>query len=94
MGVPTGITQNTADLLQSVDTGEIVENTSFVVMLKSEEGDRLNLQQMYHLSQQQIRHITDCNYGNGLFYNGQVTLPFVFVFPKGTRLYEIMNTKA
>lgn len=91
-GVPTGITQNTADLLRNDDTITIFNNTSFVIMLKSALQDRQNLSQLLNLSDAQLEYITNSNKGHGLLYNGKITLPFGYDFPKNTKLYAAMTT--
>ena len=91
-GVPTGIMQNTEDLLKSADSRAIVNNTSFVIMLKEPLMDRQNLAELFNLSNAQLEYITESDPGHGLIYNGKVTLPFGFKFPKKTELYRIMST--
>lgn len=93
LGVPCGILQNTEDLLRNEDTRAIVANTSFVIMLKAGLQDRHNLMQLYNLSEAQVEHIINSNQGHGLIYNGKVTLPFGFDFPKNTELYKLITTK-
>lgn len=91
-GVPTGIMQNTEDLLRNEDTRNIVNNTSFVIMMSSSLMDRQNLGTLFKLSPQQLEYITNSNKGNGLIYNGKVTLPFNYDFPKNTELYKLIDT--
>lgn len=91
-GSLTGITQNTEDLLRSADTRAIVNNTSFVMMLNEPLMDRQNLAELFNLSAAQLEYITDSQKGHGLLYNGKITLPFGFDFPKNTDLYKMMTT--
>lgn len=91
-GSLTGITQNTEDLLRSADTRAIVNNTSFVLMLNEPLMDRQNLAELFNLSAAQLDYITDSQKGHGLLYNGKITLPFGFDFPKNTMLYRMMTT--
>lgn len=91
-GVPTGIMQNTEDLLRDSETRAIINNTSFVVMLKEPLMDRNNLQTLFKLSNAQLEYITDSDVGCGLFYNGKVTVPFQNELPKNTELYKILTT--
>lgn len=93
-GVPTGIMQNTDDLLKNSDTKAIIGTTSFVMMFNEERMDRENLQELYKLSQDQMSYITDSDPGTGLIYNGKVTLPFNNLIPKNTELYRIFSTKS
>ena len=92
LGVPTGILQNTEDLLRDEDSRNIVNNTHFVIMLNSSHMDRNNLGTLFNLSDAQLTYITDSDPGYGLIYNGKMTLPFGFDFPKNTMLYKIMTT--
>lgn len=91
-GVPTGIMQNTEDLLRDADTRAIINTTEFVVMLKSLLMDRQNLMELLNLSNAQIKILENPRKGYGLLYNGKVTLPFGFNFPKDTELYKLMTT--
>lgn len=94
-GVPTGIMQNTEDLYRSEDGRAILNNTSFVIMLKSSIMDRQNLAELFNLSATQVECINDgAEKGHGLLYTGTVTIPFGLNFPKNTELYKIMTTDA
>lgn len=91
-GVPTGIMQNTEDLLRDADSRAIVNNTSFVIMMKEPSMDRENLMTLFNLSNAQLQYITESDPGHGLLYSGKVALPFYYDFPKNTELYSIMTT--
>ncbi len=92
LGVPTGIMQNAADLMKSADTTAIFNTTSFILMLKGQLMDRQAFQQLLHLSPAQLEVITDSDKGQGLLYNGKMTIPFKSEFPKKTKLYSVMTT--
>lgn len=92
LGVPTGIMQNTEDLLRDADSRAIVNNTSFVLMMQEPLMDRQNLAELFNLSEAQLEYITNSDPGSGLLYNGKVTLPFINEFPKKTKLYSLMTT--
>lgn len=92
LGVPTGIMQNTEDLLRSEDTRAIFNNTSFIMVLKEPMMDRQNLQLLLNLSPSQLEYITESDKGCGLLYNGKVTIPFMNKIPKNTDLYKAMTT--
>lgn len=91
-GVPTGIMQNTEDLLRDSNTRAIINNTSFVIMLKEPLMDRQNLAELFHLSNAQLEYITDSEPGHGLLFNGKITIPFGYKFPKNTDLYKMLTT--
>ena len=93
-GVPTGIMQNTEDLLRNVDAHNIINNTSFVVMLDLPRMDRMNLSDLLQIPENQLSYITGSVPGHGLIYNGKTILPFQNDFPEDTELYKIMSTTA
>lgn len=92
-GVPTGIMQNTEDLLRNADSRAIVNNTAMVIMLKAPLMDRQNLAELFNLSPAQLEHITESEPGHGLIYNGKCTVPFGYDFPHDTEIYKIITTK-
>ena len=91
-GVPTGIMQNTEDLLRSVDARNIINNTSFVIMLSLPKLDRSNLGDLLQIPESQLAYITNSQPGHGLIYNGKTILPFKNEFPRNSQLYKIMST--
>ena len=93
LGVPTGIMQNTEDLLRNEDTRAIFNNTPFIIMLKEPRMDRQNLAELLKLSDAQLSYITESKRGHGLIYNGKVIIPFKNEFPKDTALYALMTTQ-
>ena len=92
-GVPTGIMQNTEDLLRSADSRNIINNTSFVLMLSLPKLDRTNLGDLLQIPDTQLDYITNSEPGKGLLYNGKTCLPFDGSFPKG-ELYDLMKTSS
>jgi type IV secretory pathway VirB4 component len=93
-GVPTGITQNVEDLLNSPDARTIINNTSFTYLLNQSEMDRRMLTELLKLTENDMEYITHVDPGHGLIVNNGRALPFVDEFPKDTKLYKIMSTKA
>lgn len=91
-GVPTGIMQNTEDLLRSSDSRNIINNTSFIMMMSLPKLDRTNLSDLLQLSEQQLEYITNAQPGNGLLWTNKTVLPFKNEFPEDTALYRIMDT--
>ena len=92
-GVPTGIMQNTEDLLRSADSRNIINNTSFIMMLSLPKLDRTNLGDLLQIPESQLEYITNSEPGHGLIYTGKTTLPFDSEFPKDTELFRLMTTK-
>lgn len=92
-GIPTGITQNVKELLESVEIENIFDNSDFVYMLNQAPGDRQRLATQLNISPHQLSYVTNSNEGEGLLYFGNVIIPFIDKFPKQTTLYKIMSTK-
>ncbi len=90
--VPTGIMQNTDDLLNSPITKGILNNTNFVTMLSLPKMDRANLNDLLQIPQSQLAYITNSAKGRGLIYTGDTILPFNNEYPQDTELYQIMQT--
>jgi len=93
-GVPTGITQNVEDLLNSAAARTIINTTSFMYLLNQSTMDRAMLKELLKLSDSDVEEITEASQGCGLLYTGQRAIPFTDEFPNNTKLYHIMSTKA
>ncbi len=91
-GVPTGIMQNTDDLLNSSTTQAILTNTNFVMMMSLSKMDRANLNDLLQIPTSQLAYVTNSQKGHGLIYTGDTILPFNNEYPKDSELYEIMQT--
>ena len=91
-GVPTGIMQNTEDLLRTATSRNIINNTSFIQMLSLPKIDRMNISQLLGVSDSQLAYITDNQPGHGLIYNTKTILPFENDFPTDTKIYQIVNS--
>ena len=91
-GVPTGITQNTEDLIRTEDSRNIINNTSFVIMMSLASADRTNLGELLRIPESQMEYVTNAESGHGLLYTGKTTLPFANDFPKDTELYALLKT--
>ena len=81
-GLPTAITQNVKDLLESPEVSNIFENSDFVYMPK-----QLNI------SPHQLSYVTHSGEGEGLLFYGNTILPFIDRFPHDLELYKIMITR-
>jgi len=92
-GIPTGITQNTKDLLASREIENIIENSDFILMLNQAAGDREILARRLNISPQQMKYVTQSEMGTGLLFYGNLLLPFSDKFPRDTELYGIMTTR-
>ena len=92
-GVPTGITQNVLDLLQSHTARTMLSNSEFIVMLNQAASDREKLAKLLNISNEQMSYITNADAGCGLIKYGSALVPFINRFPKDTQLYKLMTTK-
>lgn len=92
-GVPTGITQNVKDLLQSQEVENIFDNSDFIYMLNQAAGDRDILAEKLHISKEQMKYVTNSGPGEGLIRYDKVLLPFTDKFPTDTEMYRLMTTK-
>lgn len=92
-GIPTGITQNVEDLLQSDLARRMLSNSDFLLMLNQAPSDRAELAKLLNISDQQLSYVTNSNAGQGLLFSGSAIIPFVDKFPTNTALYRQMTTK-
>ena len=56
--IPTGITQNSKDLLASPEIANILENSDFIYMLNQAAGDRQILAKQLNISPHQLSYVT------------------------------------
>ena len=93
-GIPTGITQQVEDMMRTEDGRAILGNSEFVMMLSMNAYGRAQMQQMYNLTDAEMEYITSSGPGHGLIFNGTDVVPFEDSFPRDTKLYQAMTTKA
>ncbi|MBR5431043.1 MAG: DUF87 domain-containing protein [Bacteroidales bacterium] len=91
---PTAITQNVEYLWKSKEGIAMLSNSEFIVMLNQAAPDREQLAQLLNISNEQMSYITNSDPGCGLIKYGGSLVPFVNRFPKNTKLYQLMTTKA
>lgn len=92
-GIPTALTQNVKDLLDSPEIENILENSDFILMLNQAASDRNILAKRLGISPQELTHITNSGAGEGLLFFGDKIIPFIDKFPTDTKLYQVMTTK-
>jgi len=92
-GIPSGITQNAKELLESVEIQNILENSDFLLLLNQAAGDREILAKQLNISPKQLAYVTNSEPGEGLIFFGGIVLPFVDKFPENSMLYKIMSTR-
>jgi type IV secretory pathway VirB4 component len=91
-GIPTGITQNVKDILSSPEIENILDNSDFLYLLNQASGDREILQEKLHISNAQIKYVTNSGAGKGLIFFGNTILPFEDEFPENTLMFQLLNT--
>ena len=91
--IPTGITQNVADLLRSENARSMLSNSDFIYILSQASSDREELAHLLNISEQQLVYITNSGEGKGLIFVGNAIVPFEDEFPKNTELYKMLTTK-
>lgn len=91
-GIPTGITQNISDLLQTKETKTMVANCEYICLLKTEPIDQIELKKVLHLSETQMKYITNSQKGTGLLKFGADIIGFENQIPKDNLLYQMFNT--
>jgi type IV secretory pathway VirB4 component len=92
-GIPSGITQNVNELLESPEIRNVLENSDFLLLLNQGAGDREILAKYLNISPNQLKYVTQAEAGEGLIVYGGTVLPFVDKFPQDTMLYKIMSTR-
>ena len=75
-GVPTGILQNTNNILATVEGRNILNNTNTMIILDTGTTDRTNLVNYLQLSQTEADKISNADRGHGLFCAGSLKIPF------------------
>ena len=75
-GIPTAITQNVKDLLESPEVENIFENCEFIYMLNQAPGDRAILAKKLGISKYQLSYVEKAEQGEGLLVFGSLILPF------------------
>ena len=93
-GVPTGITQDVEDLLDTPESRAVINNCDFIMMFNQQPIPAEQLSEMYHLSPAQRRHIKNAPSGHGLMYNGRSIIPFDDNYPQDTKMYKLLETSA
>lgn len=92
-GIPTGITQNIKDLFMSPQIQNILDTTSFIVMLNQSGDDARLLAEHLDISEEEENYIKSGEPGKGLLCVEQTKVPFEDNFPKNTICYKVMTTK-
>ena len=89
----TSLTQNVEYVLESLNARTMLSNSEFVIMLNQSASDREQLAELMHISEDQLKYITNANAGDGLARIGKALVPFQNQMSKGTEIYRLMSTK-
>lgn len=92
-GIPTGITQNVSDVINSVQAGPIFENSKFIQMFNQGAKDLKMLSEQLNISAEQQQYLVNANEGEGLLYYEGNILPVENTMSKDNPLYKILTTK-
>lgn len=91
-GFPTGIMQNSDDIMRNAETRALLNNTSFIILHSLARMDQLNFAELLSISDSQLTYIDNNSPGHGLIYTGKSILPFANEFPEETELYKLIST--
>lgn len=92
-GIPTGITQNVEELLDSEYARKMLSNSEFIMLLNQAPLDREILADLLKISESQLNFVTNRPPGQGLISYSGIILPYIDHFPTNTELYKCMTTK-
>ncbi|MEN8906663.1 MAG: conjugal transfer protein [Clostridiales bacterium] len=92
-GIPTGITQNVQEILNSDMARYMLSNSEFMMMFNQSPSDREELSKLLKISPTQMSYITDSEEGSGLMLMKGNVIPYSDKFPKDTQLYKMITTK-
>jgi type IV secretory pathway VirB4 component len=92
-GIPTGITQNVQEILNSEMARYMLSNSEFMMMFNQSPSDRDELSKLLKISPTQMSYITDPDEGSGLMLIKGSVIPYSDKFPKDTKLYRMITTK-
>ena len=69
------------------------EDKTYDLFIALDASDRERLAELFNISEDQMKFITNAEAGHGLMKIGKALIPFVNRFPKNTELYRYMTTK-
>lgn len=92
-GVPTAITQNVTEVLDSPQAKTMLSNSEFSVLLQQKKEDLDALTKLHSLSPSQSSYLKSGKTGSGLIICGSKIIPFDKQIPKSSFMYQICTTK-
>lgn len=91
-GIPTGITQNITEVLDSGQAKVMLSNSEFVVLLQQKKTDLDKLIELFNLSPSQSSYLQTGEKGTGLIVSGRKIIPFDRRVPKDSAIYKLCQT--
>ena len=91
-GIPTGITQNITEVLDSGQAKVMLSNSEFVVLLQQKKTDLDKLIELFNLSPSQSSYLQTGEKGTGLIVSGRKIIPFDRCVPKDSAIYKLCQT--
>ena len=91
-GLPTGITQNITEVLESGQARLMLSNSEFVVLLQQKKTDLDKLIELFNLSPSQSSYLQTGEKGTGLIVSGKKIIPFDRRISKDSSIYNLCQT--
>lgn len=91
-GFVNAMSQNVDEILRSDTARLMLANSELLIMLNQASTDREELAKILNISDNQLSYITNVKAGCGLIRCAGNIVPFENSFPKGGRLYQLMQT--
>ncbi len=92
-GIPTGITQNITDMLDSDIAKTMIQNSEFLLLMNQSEADAAEIAILKNISDTQLEYIKNSGIGEGLLCAGSSIIPFINKIPEDNEIYRAMTTK-
>lgn len=92
-GLPTAITQNIPDLLQSEQSLAIFSNSDLKILCRQAEADQKLLGEYMHFTEAQMSYISTPSTGGGALLLTTDFIPFADKWDRNSLTYKYMSTK-
>lgn len=92
-GVPTAMTQNITEVLESPQARTMLLNSEFVTLLQQKSEDLKVLAKLFSLSPYQQLPLKSGKKGTGIIICGNKIIPFEKIIPENSLMYKICTTK-
>lgn len=92
-GVPTAMTQNITEVLESSQARTMLANSEFVTLLQQKKEDLDAVSKLFSLSPYQQLPLKSGKKGTGIIVCGRKIIPFEKIIPEDSLMYKICTTK-